>query len=85
MKIEFYKSIFCPRCLYVSLVLKKLAEKYQDIEIKKIDILCDPRRARDAGIRLIPALKINQQILAGLFLTKKNIEDFINNYRQTSL
>ncbi len=77
MKIEFYKSVICPRCLYVSHTLKKAKTLYPNLEVEHIDIIRNLSRVRDAEIRTVPTLKVGQATLSGLFLTKDSINKFL--------
>jgi hypothetical protein len=43
----------------------------------EIDILTAPQLSWRNGIRMIPALKINERVLSALFLSRKDIAAFI--------
>jgi hypothetical protein len=43
----------------------------------EVDILTAPRQSWNDGIRMIPALKIDERVLSALFMSKTNIADFI--------
>jgi len=51
------------------------------IEVEEIDILSHPKRAINDGIRMIPALRIGEQMISSIFLTREKITDFIENNR----
>lgn len=80
MKIEFYRTILCPRCLIVSHQLKKLQSRMPNLTIEIIEIVTNPDRAREAGIRTIPALKVEDEILTGLFITPAKIKSFLSRH-----
>jgi predicted DsbA family dithiol-disulfide isomerase len=77
MKIELYRTVLCPRCLYVSRVLQKIAAEQPGIAIEAIEVATNLERARAAGIRTVPTLKIGGDRLSGLFLTPTAIRRFV--------
>ncbi len=79
MHITFYHTALCPRCRLVRRALEDIAEKRGDMEIEAIDVLRRPRVALRSGIRMIPALQINDRVLSGLYLKRKRIRQFIDN------
>ena len=82
MDITFYKSSLCPRCAFAKKHLKALSTAYPHLRIEEVDILASPRRAWQEGIRMVPALKIGNRILSGVYLGKKAIYDFIDPKKQ---
>lgn len=81
MHMIFYKSMFCLRCLYVSKVLKRLMREYSDLTVETVDIGQQPSRAWEVGIRLIPALQIQDERIASFLLTRKKIIAFIQKHQ----
>lgn len=79
--ITFYRSRLCPRCYVAGRHLRKLAAADPSIEIEEVDILSAPRRTWQDQIRMIPAMRIGDQTLSGLFLSKNDIADFIAENR----
>lgn len=79
MKIEFYKSAVCPRCMMAGRVLKKMEKEYPEMEIEFIDIASGLSRMKKAGARMIPAIKKGDRVLSGVFLSPSRIRDFIIN------
>ncbi len=57
-KIVYYKSLVCPRCIPTNRMLKRFREQYPDVDIEEIEVLKNPARARQAGIRQVPTLVI---------------------------
>ncbi len=82
MRIEFYRTILCPRCLYVDRVLKKICARNPDLAVERIEITTNLSRAVEAGIRTVPTLRIGNDRLCGLFPGQRAIEAFINRHRQ---
>ncbi len=77
MKILFYSSKLCPRCYMVRRSLKEICNSDEQFEFEEIDILQQPKRTWQAGIRMIPALQADKAILSGTYLTKPQILKFI--------
>jgi glutaredoxin len=78
MKITFYRSALCPRCLYTRRILLDIIRGNKEIELEEIDILAHPLKSWMDGIRIFPALKINDRILSGVFLGREKIKAFIH-------
>ncbi|MDW7772070.1 MAG: hypothetical protein SCH71_04180 [Desulfobulbaceae bacterium] len=76
--IFFYTSIFCPRCMMARRSLFALKKSFPSIEIEEIDITRHPLRAWRDGIRLIPALRSEETVLAGFLLDRRQIENFLS-------
>jgi glutaredoxin len=77
MKITFYRSLLCPRCLFTRRALLEIIHNNKEIEIEEVDVLTHPLRTWSDGVRIFPALKINGRILSDVFLGKKKMELFI--------
>jgi len=76
--VTFYHSAVCPRCHLSNLALKRvLRERADDVEVERVEILKDRKRAKAAGIRSIPTLVAGGQVLAGFVLTPARIERFL--------
>ena len=79
MKITLYKSSLCPRCYLAKKHLQAITSGQTDVEIEEVDILLSPGRAWSDGVRMIPTLKIGNELLTGVIVKREAIEDFINN------
>jgi glutaredoxin len=77
MLITFYKSAFCPRCYLARKYLHELAASNPEIQVIEVDVLSAPQQSWRNGIRMIPALKINERVLSAIFISKKDIAAFI--------
>ena len=64
--------------------LKKIQEEHPDLEVKEIDVVANPRRSWQDGIRMIPTLIKGKKRLSGIFLTSKQIRDFLATCRKNS-
>lgn len=82
MKIEFYRTILCPRCLYVSRILKKIVADSPRLELETIEVATNLTRTRQAGITTVPTIRIGSQTLTGLILTPRIIRNFIEQHQQ---
>ncbi|MBU4229055.1 MAG: thioredoxin family protein [Proteobacteria bacterium] len=82
MKIELYRTILCPRCLYVSRALKKIVADSPQIELESIEVATNLTRTHQAGIKTVPAIKIGNDVLTGLILTPQTIRRFIERHRR---
>jgi hypothetical protein len=58
-------------------VLKKIQQEKSDLEIKKIDIIRHPRTTIKDEVTMIPTLQIGEKRLSGIFLSEKEIREFI--------
>ncbi|MDY0189311.1 MAG: hypothetical protein RBR22_01100 [Desulfuromonas sp.] len=77
MKIEFYKTGVCPRCMLAQRELNRVLQDKPDIALETIEISTNLMRTWKAGVRLFPALKIGDDILAGVLLSEEKINQFI--------
>lgn len=66
MKLKYYKSIICPRCIPTSRFLKYIRKKYPNVEIEEIEVLKNMREARKEGIRSIPTIIIGKKRYIGM-------------------
>lgn len=76
--VELYKSALCPRCAYMAKILKDLKEQSYDFEIITYDISTNPKAFKNANIRMIPTIKINNNKRSWLLPKRSQIIDFIN-------
>ena len=81
MQIILYRSKLCPRCLLAKKYLSKITENDPEVQIEEVDIIGSPKRCLQDGIRMVPALVINEDKLSGVFLSKKAIKAFINRHK----
>ena len=77
MKVEVYMTAICPRCLYISRILKELNQKHPELEIEYIDLITDFKRFNKAGIKIFPAIVIGDDIRSWVMPRKSEIIEFI--------
>jgi hypothetical protein len=77
MKIVFYRSKLCPRCYVVQNYLRQLIAGDATIMVEEIDIFLEPKKAFAAGVRMIPAIVVGENMLSGIWLTPQKIRNFL--------
>lgn len=82
MQISLYKSSFCPRCYLTAKYLLEITAQHSEIDVEIIDVATAPRRSWNDGIRMIPALKIDNHILSAFFISRTDITDFISRHQR---
>ncbi len=61
MKIIYYKSRLCPRCIPTNRLVARLRREHPEIEIEEIDVLTDlPRAVRDR-VAMLPTLIVGER------------------------
>jgi len=81
MRITLYRSNLCPRCLLARKHLYSIIGEDPAVFIEEIDILGSPKRCRQDGIGMVPAIVIGKEKLSGIFLSRKAIRAFINLHK----
>lgn len=76
----FYESSLCPRCMLVRRELAKLRREYPELEVEEVDVVLSPLRAWRSGIRMIPALRAGDDLLAGIVLATEEIRRFVTRH-----
>jgi hypothetical protein len=61
------------------LLLKRALRKHPDIQVIKVELLTNRDRARRDGVKSIPTLLANGRKLAGVILTSRGIEQFLES------
>ncbi len=61
MKIIYYKSLICPRCIWTNRLMAKLRRAHPEIEIEEVELLTNLSRARAEGVQTLPTLIIGTQ------------------------
>lgn len=77
MEIKFYRSLLCPRCYMAGRYLREIAGEDPTLSITEIEFTTQPITSWRRGIHMIPALQIEGQILCGIYLSKIQIMDFV--------
>lgn len=66
--------------MFVGHELKKLKKEHPELEVDAIEVALDYKRTRRDGIGMFPALKIEEDVLSGIFLSRGAIRTFIENH-----
>jgi glutaredoxin len=56
MKVVYYKSIICPKCIPTNRLIKRLKQTHPEIEVEEIEIITHMARARADGVRHVPTI-----------------------------
>ena len=75
--VFFYRSLICPRCLAVAAILKRLQNEEPGLRIETVEVTCHPLAAWRAGVRMFPALKVEDRIFSSLLPTESEIRLFL--------
>ena len=78
MTIIFYHSRLCPRCRAAGRTLRDLCRQRPDLRIEEREFLLAPLQTLRDGITMIPAIKIGDQVLSGIFLKRDGIAEFLS-------
>lgn len=77
MNVILYKSALCPRCYLARRHLLEVIKEYHNVTVDEIDLLSSPQKTWQDGIRMIPAIKIGDEVLSAAYLTRQQIGEFI--------
>ncbi len=61
MKITYYKSLLCPRCIPTNRLVARLRQDHPEIEIEEIEVLTNLPRAMHDGVAMLPTLIAGNQ------------------------
>ena len=56
MKIIYYKSIICPRCIPTNRLIKQLKREHPEIAVEEIEIITHMSRAKKDNVHHVPTL-----------------------------
>ena len=61
MKIIYYKSLLCPRCIPTNRLITRLKREHPEIEIEEVEVLTNLGRALQDGVRTLPTVVAGAQ------------------------
>ncbi|MBI5034568.1 MAG: hypothetical protein HZB51_28935 [Chloroflexi bacterium] len=61
MKITYYKSLICPRCIPTNRLMARLRREHPEIEIEEIEVLTNLSRALHDGVMALPMLIVGEK------------------------
>lgn len=56
MKITYYKSLICPRCIPTNRLIARVKREHPEIEIEEVEVLTNLSRALADGVHMLPTL-----------------------------
>ena len=56
MKVVYYKSIICPKCIPTNRLIRRLKQTHPEIEVEEIEIITHMSRAKQDGVRHVPTI-----------------------------
>ncbi len=77
MNIILYRTKLCPRCFLAKKFLRELTGERPEVHIEERELLLSLQQFRLEGISMIPAIKVGDQLLSGIFLGKERIREFL--------
>ncbi len=61
MKIIYYKSLICPRCIPTNRLIGRLRREHPEIEIEEVEVLTNLSRALADGVHTLPTFVVGTQ------------------------
>ncbi len=61
MKITYYKSRLCPRCIPTNRLVARLRREHPEIDIEEIEVLTNLPRALRDKVAILPTLIVGEQ------------------------
>jgi hypothetical protein len=61
MKIIYYKSLVCPRCISTNHLIARVRREHPEIEIEEIEVLANLARALHDGVMMLPTLIVGEK------------------------
>lgn len=77
MTILLYRTRFCPRCAMARKHLLALIGGHPELHLEEREILSSWEATRKAGVRMIPAIRVGNSLLSGVYLNRAVIEQFL--------
>ena len=79
MKIKYYKSVVCPRCIPVSAALSEWKKRHAEVEVEVVEVLFHPAKAYEAGVRRIPSLEVDGELKSWFLPSKEEVRSFLES------
>jgi glutaredoxin len=61
VKVTYYKSILCPKCIPTNRLIKQLKQEYPEVEIEEIEIITHMSRAKKDGVNHVPTIIVGNK------------------------
>ena len=75
--ISFYHISLCPRCARVRKHLQDLLGDSYAASVTEINVGANPLKAWKNGIKMVPALSCSDDLVSGVILSRKSLEQFL--------
>ena len=80
MKIIYYKSLVCPRCIPTNRLIARIRREHPELEIEEVEVLNHlPRAVRD-GVMMLPTLVVGEK----RFHHAPSIEELLGAFEASS-
>lgn len=77
MNIILYRTKLCPRCFLAKKYLIELTRGRSAVQIEEREVFSSPLEVYREGIAMVPAIRIGDQVLSGIFLSRDRIRAFL--------
>ena len=57
--------------------LLEIEKENGDVSFEEVDVMANPLKTWKDGVRMIPAIRIGDKILSGLYLSREAVKKFI--------
>jgi hypothetical protein len=61
MKIVYYKSLVCPRCIPTNRLIARVRDEHPEIEVEEIEVLTNVPRALRDRVMMLPTLIVGDK------------------------
>jgi glutaredoxin len=80
VKIVYYKSLVCPRCIPTNRLIARIRREYPEIEIEEVEVLSHLPRAVHDGVMMLPTLIVGKK----RFHHAPTIEELLGAFETTA-
>lgn len=79
MEVFFYTIPFCPRGIVAERYLKRALQKRKNLSLVVRRVPAYWKEVRQYGISMVPAIRVGDHALSGLWLTEGDIREFLDS------
>jgi len=80
MKVTYYKSIICPKCIPTNRLIKQLKREHPHIPVEEIEIITHMSRAKKEGVNHVPTIIVGEK----RFYTAPTMSELLAAVQQAS-
>lgn len=77
MTITIYRTALCPRCKKAQTILQHIVSQEPNLDMNIVEVMAQPIKTFRAGVRMIPAIQCENEILSGIVLDEARIKKFL--------